>query len=471
MKRQRQNSENSLRSEVSDSFWADEESTRPSTPTSTTTAVVTAEPVTTTTTTNTTATGVTLEDEETLTGGLFEFFNDADRAHYRRVLAQANADKAAKAASEKAAKEASEKAAKEASEKVKSTHHKKVNHSVGFKAPDGTTTNKAENSHKVVKGYVRSVWGGFGKTGEQVEVRAAIGAALYLKKGSQERMATLLKLVKRHWGVQPDITLDENELEEVPVKNKKPTTGEAAAVMEPEEGGSASPTDEEDEEEEEEAEPGILFAPLRALNVLPSLAAGKVLYSQAIRIVLKLHQVVFVDQGQKDFGTQCGFFPRLLKNADKVGVVMCHNEHWFAGIADKNLKKLYVYDSDRHFKKEDRQTCVDGWCTWFQKLWEHRVTDVLKSGVEGQAKDSNDGGIHTIRNILQHMRCAGAPVYGRSQVKMTVKLQQAKEEEEDVAKAALAAQVAARKKPAARAKKVTPKKAAPKRAAPKRASK
>ena len=335
-------------------------------------------------------------------------------------------------------------------------HHKRVNHSVGFKSADGVTTNKAENSHKVVKGYVRAVWGGFGKTGEQVETRAATGAALFKAGDTDERIAKLLKIVKVYWGQEPEITLDEKLTEEAPRKKGKVTPVTAPKVdeeEEPEEGGSASATDEDEEPEEEgpePEEPGLMFGVLRAQNVLPSLGDNKVIYGQAIRTVLKQHQILFVDQGQRDWGGECGHLPRGLAKADKFGVIMCHNDHWFSGVADSNHLKLFVSDSDKYFKKEDRETCVGEWCQWLQKLWNSKkqVVSVNRSSVEQQGAGSNDGGIHAIRNVLRELRCGEAPVYTRAVIKKAMKHKQTQEMEEDAWKAERDAKEAARKKPA-----------------------
>lgn len=78
---------------------------------------------------------------------------------------------------------------------------------------------------------------------------------------------------------------------------------------------------------------------------------------------------MFTDQGQKDYPGQCGHLPRLLAKEDRIAIAMCHNDHWFAGIAIQNVRKLYVFDSDKYFKKEDREVCVGGWCTWLRELW------------------------------------------------------------------------------------------------------
>lgn len=101
-------------------------------------------------------------------------------------------------------------------------------------------------------------------------------------------MVILLKLVKRHWGVEPEITLDEKAEKEVPGKGQaKP----AVVAEEPEEGGLAS---DDEEEESDDEEPDVMFAKLRADDVLPSLGERQVVYAQAIRTALKQHQVPFV---------------------------------------------------------------------------------------------------------------------------------------------------------------------------------
>ena len=330
--------------------------------------------------------------------------------------------------------------------------HVRVNHSVGFKAPDGTTTNRAENSHAVVKKYVRAVWGGFGKTGEQVEVRAATGAALYCGGTPHERLVRLLKLVKRHWGVSPRITLDEKAIVEIECPSP-----------EPEEGGSGSESEEEKEEgeedeDEEEEEPGQMFGRISARGALTSLGQCKVVYCQALRVVLKHHSVVFVDQGQKDWGAgECGPLPRLLRQADKVALLMWHSGHWLAGIAEKKANRIVVYDSRKHHEKEHRAVCVEDWSRWVKELWkEHRPRPkvVMKSGVEQEAEGSHNGGVHSIRHILKEMGVTDAPTYGRSLMIGRLK-ERAKVEEEEVkakAQAIVEAETRKSKKPVAKKK-------------------
>eukprot|EP00658_Telonema_sp_P-2_P084728 TRINITY_DN9489_c0_g1_i4.p1 TRINITY_DN9489_c0_g1~~TRINITY_DN9489_c0_g1_i4.p1 ORF type:complete len:285 (-),score=98.81 TRINITY_DN9489_c0_g1_i4:330-1184(-) len=227
---------------------------------------------------------------------------------------------------------------------------------------------------------------------------------------------------------------------------------QAVVAEEPEEGGSAS---DDEEEESDDDEPGVMFAKLRAEDVLPSLGDRQIIYAQAIRTALKQHQVPFVDQGQKDWPEQCGHLPRLLAQEDKMGLVMWHSGHWFGGVADKKANKVFFMDSSNQFEKEHREICLNNWCSWIEKLWTDSIRPpraVQRQLITQQADGSHDGGVHTIRNILTALGVTDAPTYGRVQLRTLMKRQAKKEEEEERAaaieqvKAAVAAE--ARKKTA-----------------------
>jgi hypothetical protein len=85
--------------------------------------------------------------------------------------------------------------------------HQRVNHSVEWKNAAGFTTNNAEGSHSVVKGFVKDVWHKFGSSSATLRERVAFGCVMmgHNQRGAEKqgRLQRLLIAIRDHAGKEP----------------------------------------------------------------------------------------------------------------------------------------------------------------------------------------------------------------------------------------------------------------------------
>jgi hypothetical protein len=85
--------------------------------------------------------------------------------------------------------------------------HQRVNHSVEWKNDRGFTTNNAEGSHSVVKGFVKDVWHKFGSSSATLRERVAFGCVMMGRncdsKRMQGRLQRLFIAIRDHAGKEP----------------------------------------------------------------------------------------------------------------------------------------------------------------------------------------------------------------------------------------------------------------------------